>query len=248
MRNFGQQILADAGDLLEVVFFIVLMIVAGLVKLAEKAQRAKAQKQTDEAIEARRREASATHGRHDTKAEENARLEMLRRRRQAMADAARAKVRPSLTQQPLPSAQKKSVSQFVRPTAAAQRPAQAQRPSPALRQRVSLETVAERVPTMRDVTDLDTVDEMIEQRQRDRLRQDAERMRRLASSKPVEADTAAIERKLLHLSRAEVPQMTAAATVHVDLTNPANLRQAIIYSEILSPPVGLRMQPAMWET
>jgi hypothetical protein len=105
--------------------------------------------------------------------------------------------------------------------------------------------------------------EMETERQRRRL--DMENLRRqdrLAARTPEEADTKSIESRLLHIPKAEQPPSAQAAAQLPSAQAPAQLpfaqaaaqippaiqqlRQAVIWYEILSPPKALRRGREPW--
>ncbi len=64
-----------------------------------------------------------------------------------------------------------------------------------------------------------------------------------------EADTAAIESRLLSIRAAKTGQGIAGNSfIAVNLLNPTNARNAIIMHEIFSPPKALRDQDELWDT
>ncbi len=86
--------------------------------------------------------------------------------------------------------------------------------------------------------------------QLDRLQQDrAQRLQRLAAAPPPEADTAALEARLVHLRPVVGPAAGApvAAGPLADLTAPEALARAVLHYEIFAPPKALRPGPEMWE-
>ncbi|MCJ7543316.1 MAG: hypothetical protein MUP47_01920 [Phycisphaerae bacterium] len=86
-------------------------------------------------------------------------------------------------------------------------------------------------------------------RQQERLaRGQAERDQRLTALPPSEADTAAIEARLLHVRAAAEPgQVALAASLVGSLKTPDDLRRAILHYEIFAPPKALRPGPEPWE-
>ena len=92
-------------------------------------------------------------------------------------------------------------------------------------------------------------DEVLQQRRR-LAKVQAERKRRLAARKPPEADTAAIESRLVHVA----PGVAAAAEtlptgtgMRETLASADRARTAMIFHEIFSSPKALRRGPEMWE-
>ncbi|MHC4294374.1 MAG: hypothetical protein ACYSTL_02180 [Planctomycetota bacterium] len=79
------------------------------------------------------------------------------------------------------------------------------------------------------------------------------RKQRLAVHIPDEADTEAIESRLVSIrpaigsKRRAVPRI-AAATLGVNLSDPLDARDAIVFHEIFSSPKALRQTPEIWET
>ena len=75
----------------------------------------------------------------------------------------------------------------------------------------------------------------------------------MTAATPEEADTAAIEARLVSIRPAvrrdeiTVEAIKPVAGVTVDLTDRRRAREAIVFHEILSPPKGIRSQPEMWE-
>jgi len=69
---------------------------------------------------------------------------------------------------------------------------------------------------------------------------------RLATSTPEEADTAAIESRLLSIRPGEAPARREEAP-HLDLSDPARAREVIMFHEILSHPKALRQQAEIWD-
>jgi len=87
-------------------------------------------------------------------------------------------------------------------------------------------------------------------RQRRRMDQTEQlRQQRMATAAPAEADTTAIESRLIHIARAasHVEDGRAAPSVVVNLRAPADARLAVVYHEILSPPKALRRDRETWE-
>ncbi len=101
-------------------------------------------------------------------------------------------------------------------------------------------------PQMQPVT-WDVEEEL--RRQLDRLQQDrAQRVQRLAAAPPPEADTAALEARLVHLRPVAGPTgAPVAAGPLADLTAPEALARAVLHYEIFAPPKALRPGPEMWE-
>jgi hypothetical protein len=101
-------------------------------------------------------------------------------------------------------------------------------------------------PEMQPVS-WDVIEEM--RRELTRLQQaDAERVQRMATAAPAEADTAAIEARLVTIRPAAGP--LAAAEVRAllaDLKTPDALRRAILHYEVFAPPKALRPGPEMWD-
>ena len=87
------------------------------------------------------------------------------------------------------------------------------------------------------------------QRQQRRLRMiQQQRATRLVADVPSEADTAAIEARLLSIDSARREGVVRdRAAVTVDLHHREQLRKAIIYHEIFSPPKALRQGAEMWD-
>lgn len=95
-------------------------------------------------------------------------------------------------------------------------------------------------------------DELQHERKR-RQRQQLERQQRLATYQPDEADTAAIQERIVS-ARTPLIAGTAAGQVQqtthglqVNLKNPSAARSAIIMHEILGPPKALQSEQALWE-
>ena len=91
--------------------------------------------------------------------------------------------------------------------------------------------------------------EVLEQRRRLAKRQ-AERRRRLAARKSPEADTEAIESRLIHavpIAAAAAETLPSGAGMKETLASAERARAAIIFHEIFSCPKALRRGPEMWE-
>lgn len=86
-------------------------------------------------------------------------------------------------------------------------------------------------------------------RQQQRLeRGEAQRSRRLVTAQPSEADTAAIEARLLHVRpQAQPTQAVTAASLLAGLRAPEQFRRAILHYEIFAPPKALRPGPEPWD-
>lgn len=108
--------------------------------------------------------------------------------------------------------------------------------------------VAAGVRTIRDQVDLDSVDDEVEARERERAARDAARMARLATAAPAEADSAAIEQRISHFQRIDAAAADQGPRITVDLSGPGAARQAVLFQEILGPPKALRRGTELWET
>lgn len=106
------------------------------------------------------------------------------------------------------------------------------------------------VPQRAVAQDEISVDEEVRSRQRRRKLLDQKQQERLSARQPTEADTAAIESRLLSIKPAtiEPAQQLARPRIRVDLRAPQNAREMMIYHELLSPPKALRTDPESWET
>jgi uncharacterized membrane protein len=93
----------------------------------------------------------------------------------------------------------------------------------------------------------DEVDEEVLRQQRHLEEKQAQRDQRLAARMPSEADTSAIEARLLHIRKADVAVMEVEREIEVDLTELDQLTMAVVYAEVLSPPVAIRQAPPLWE-
>ena len=85
----------------------------------------------------------------------------------------------------------------------------------------------------------------LELQRRRAIKQQSDRRQRLAPPKIPQADTAAIESKLLSIKPAQTyapkkPEKLAPLKALVSLTNTDDLRRAFVLHEILSPPKSLR--------
>ena len=95
-------------------------------------------------------------------------------------------------------------------------------------------------------------DDLRQERER-RRRKDLERQQRLAAYQPDEADTAAIEKRLVSIRSATVDdtagQMQQATHgLQLNLKNPSAARNAVVMHEILGPPKALQSEQTLWET
>jgi len=124
----------------------------------------------------------------------------------------------------------------LKPVAPAGRP-QAARPAPPSarraqqRQQPRARTVEEEIGRLREHL-----------RKLERLRAD-----RMEVETPLEADTAAIEARLLRIHPAIITPSASGRGLGVDLSDLAAARSAIVYHEIFSPPKALREGPETWE-
>jgi len=84
------------------------------------------------------------------------------------------------------------------------------------------------------------------QRRRER-KLDAQRRKRLAPRKVPEADSAAIEGRILKVRPGQEAAHDVATGVIVDLSRAESLRRAIIFHEIFSAPKALREGKEMWD-
>ena len=84
------------------------------------------------------------------------------------------------------------------------------------------------------------VEEELALQRRRMEQQEAACRRRMAAKTPSEADTAAIEARLVHIRKGQAAAKAGEPGVLVNLMQPGNMRQAILFHEILSPPKALR--------
>ena len=73
------------------------------------------------------------------------------------------------------------------------------------------------------------------------------RAQRMETETPLEADTSAIDSRILRIRPSVVAAAQSSQRLHVDLADLAAARAAIVYHEILSPPKALREGPEMWD-
>ena len=89
-------------------------------------------------------------------------------------------------------------------------------------------------------------EELRVQRRRER-KLDADRRKRLAPRKVPEADSAAIEGRILHVRPGQEAAQDVPTGVIVDLSRADRARRAIIFHEIFSAPKALREGKEMWD-
>jgi len=162
-------------------------------------------------------------------------------RRQQTPAARKPPYRPLPHQGAAPPQPPGAPAQAGRP--APRRPVPARRvPPPARAEPIRLEPV-ELEPAARSVED-----ELVLQRRRLEQQQRL-REARMKARTPPEADTAAIEHRLVHLRGrgAVTGEGHAAPTIEVDLADRDRARAAIVLQEILSPPKALCRGPETWE-
>jgi hypothetical protein len=101
--------------------------------------------------------------------------------------------------------------------------------------------------------DEDRVADDLRQERERRRRKDLERQQRLAAYRPDEADTAAIEKRLVSVRSPLIDDTTgqmqqAAGGLQMNLKNPSAARNAVVMHEILGPPKALQNEQTLWET
>jgi len=136
-----------------------------------------------------------------------------------------------------------------RPTPEGAPSQQAPRPQPAAQQR--RKQVQPRRPARAQTQEPVRVSEELRRAERRQKKLEEERRQRLATHRPPEADTAAIEAKLLHVPKAGEDGYGADAAGKfiggLGLLTPAEARRAIVLHEILSPPKSLRQGGESWD-
>jgi hypothetical protein len=95
-------------------------------------------------------------------------------------------------------------------------------------------------------------DDLRQERER-RRRKDLERQQRLAAYRPDEADTVAIEKRLISVRSPLIDDTAgqmqqAAGGLQMNLKNPSAARNAVVMHEILGPPKALQNEQTLWET
>jgi len=126
-----------------------------------------------------------------------------------------------------------------------------QRPAPRPQQRPQRRPVPQQQPPPRPAAPepVRVRDELRIQQQR-RRQIEAERARRLAAPKSPQADTAAIEERVVSVEPAQGPAPpvpSLAGGLDIGLLTPANARRAIVMHEILAPPKALRRDAEIWD-
>jgi len=213
----------DIGDWVAIVMFLVFVLLGILGKLGEKWLRGYAERQAEQ--QRRQREAKGQQrGPAGGQAPSRRRVPPVPQRRQPSVEPAGSRPQPARRPRPYPPMpyQRAPVPVEAPPRL---EPAPEPRGEPPVAATVEqeiarLESRLSRLSRLRDL--------------------------RLAASKPEEADTAAIEARLLRIRPGEAPT-GLAQKVHLDLSDPALARQEIMFHEIFSPPKALRPEAEIWD-
>jgi hypothetical protein len=235
---------ADDGTIQIVV--IVVMMVVGLISSAIQKARAKAAQQ--EAQRRKQQESSAPAApaappppqasQTPVRAPTSGRVQNVQQVQIATPQAGPVRLPSRRGQSP------QETPIFVPPTAAPHRRAPTDEPVIVLPHEEQVHQTVLKPGAHADISGIDAEIERLRERTR---RLQTLRGKRLAAMKPAEADSSAIEARILHVPAAPRSGRPGTITFPVYLNTSDAIRHAVVYRELLGAPKALREEAEFWE-